>query len=294
MENSCDIEKQKTPTDQMQLQDAETSKQQPEEVVAENQLVPTTEENKLQEIDATETTGGELIVKEEVKSDQERLQDAILIAKTQPYNKVFKAQYYHDVVVIPDDIDRLKQIHTLYLDNNYNLEEIPDSIRELAPNLSTLKLGYCKLTDLPAGLFWLRHLRVLDLNNNCLQTIPPDIYRMERIESIDLSSNYIRALPPGLERCITLKRLDLINNPLLHYEDDLSDLQDLPMSKHQKMCDFCGKDLPADPECTVAFRHVADQYRLPLAYWLCSSNCLSILCETKDDTPIPVWKLQYD
>ncbi|XP_063227198.1 CCR4-NOT transcription complex subunit 6-like isoform X2 [Bacillus rossius redtenbacheri] len=86
-------------------------------------------------------------------------------------------------------------------------------------NWSELEITGC-IKSLSPGLWALRHLTALYLNDNCLSRIPPDICQLANLRSLDLSGNKLRSLPAELGDLIYLRELHLNNNHLrsLPYE----------------------------------------------------------------------------
>ncbi|CAM9540584.1 unnamed protein product, partial [Lampetra planeri] len=68
--------------------------------------------------------------------------------------------------------------------------------------------------ELPAGLFRLHGLQVLDLSRNAIAALPPEVCQLTRLSTLRLSGNALRSLPDELFRCEGLRTLALANNEL--------------------------------------------------------------------------------
>jgi Leucine-rich repeat (LRR) protein len=93
-------------------------------------------------------------------------------------------------------------IDDLFLAANTHLEEIDMSGNRFATN------------DLPAHLFLMVHLRVLDLHNNDLAgRLPNDIPKQASLEILDLSSNrFSGTMPSSIQQLSSLTQLDVSSN----------------------------------------------------------------------------------
>ncbi|KAL4580740.1 hypothetical protein LXL04_016942 [Taraxacum kok-saghyz] len=80
----------------------------------------------------------------------------------------------------------------------------------LSPNLETLNLEYCcDLTELPDGMWTLKHLRSLKLSGLLLEKLPEDLYRLGCLEKLNLSITNIKHLPDSICMLKHLKNLKL-------------------------------------------------------------------------------------
>lgn len=66
------------------------------------------------------------------------------------------------------------------------------------PNLLKLNLSHHGLTEVPAEIAHMKHLRVLDLSYNDLTVIPEDIFKLPHLRTLVVSHNHISSLPFSL------------------------------------------------------------------------------------------------
>ena len=71
-----------------------------------------------------------------------------------------------------------------------------------------------KLTEIPAEVFELEWLEVLNLRNNQLTTLPEAIARLQQLTSLDLSGNKLTTLPEAIASLQQLTTLYLRDNPI--------------------------------------------------------------------------------
>ena len=92
---------------------------------------------------------------------------------------------------------------------------------------STLHLSDTGLTNLPAKVGQLTHLRTLKLSNNRLAKFPAAITRLTRLTSLDLSRNELADLPESLGQLTQLQSLDLSFNQLTRLPASITGLRRL-------------------------------------------------------------------
>ena len=66
--------------------------------------------------------------------------------------------------------------------------------------LRSLVLAGNKLTQLPASVFELQHLQVLDLSENELTEIPADVVKLESLKILDVRNNPISGIPKDVAK----------------------------------------------------------------------------------------------
>ncbi|QLE51405.1 GTPase [Nostoc sp. C057] len=84
-----------------------------------------------------------------------------------------------------------------------------------------------KLIEIPAEVFELEWLEVLDLSDNKLTTLPEAITRLQQLTSLNLSFNKLTTLPEAITRLQQLTRLDLRGNQLTTLPEAIAPLQKL-------------------------------------------------------------------
>lgn len=84
------------------------------------------------------------------------------------------------------------------------------------------------LIFLPLGFLLLKkHLKVLELENNCFRKIPPALYKFTTLEALKLNGNYIQTIPPAISGLKNLKRLFFAKNKLETIDPAIGDLDQL-------------------------------------------------------------------
>jgi Leucine-rich repeat (LRR) protein len=74
--------------------------------------------------------------------------------------------------------------------------------------------GYSNFRRLPASIGGLRHLEILDLSTNGLESLPNELGNLTDLRELRLAKNNLVTLPAVLRALPNLKRLDVENNPL--------------------------------------------------------------------------------
>ncbi|XP_050394831.1 protein flightless-1 homolog, partial [Patella vulgata] len=163
---------------------------------------------------------------------------------------------------LPKHLAKLSKLEDLTIKNN-SISTLGSFLPNL-PALSKLNCRYNKITDngVPAELFDLSELSVVDLSHNELTDVPPQLENAKsvlvlnlshnQIEMIpnqlfinltdlvfvDMSNNCLETLPPQMRRLTDLRTLILNNNPLIHAQlrqiPALSALQTLHMRNTQR------------------------------------------------------------
>jgi len=156
-----------------------------------------------------------------------------------------------------------------------DLREFPDDIFSLGDSLEVLDLSGNQLTDLPADLHRLKHLKILFCSNNPFTRLPEALGRCEQLFFIGFKACKItevspRALPPKL------RSLVLTDNRIESLPDELGQCAHL-----QKLM-MAGNRLQALPESLAACRRLElvrissnDIHQLP--HWLLNMPALAWL-----------------
>jgi len=84
-----------------------------------------------------------------------------------------------------------------------------------------------KLTHIPAEVFELEHLEVLNLNENRLTAIPDTIGQLHNLTSLNLSENQLTAVPDTIGQLRNLTSLNLRGNQLTAVPDTIGQLHNL-------------------------------------------------------------------
>lgn len=124
------------------------------------------------------------------------------------------------------------------LDLSCGLTTFPEAIFDLSDSLEVLNLSDNQLSDLPADLHRLKHLKILFCSNNLFTHLPKALGQCEqlffigfkachiveippeslppRLRSLVLTDNRIESLPDDLGNCAYLQKLMLAGNRLQH------------------------------------------------------------------------------
>ncbi|MEH2404990.1 COR domain-containing protein [Nostoc sp.] len=125
-----------------------------------------------------------------------------------------------------------KRLKELDLSNNWDtldkrkLTQIPAEVFELEW-LEVLNLSFNQLTTLPKAIARLQQLTSLDLSFNQLTTLPEAITRLQQLTSLDLSFNQLTTLPEAITRLQQLTFLYLSHNRLTTLPEAIARLQQL-------------------------------------------------------------------
>ncbi|QLE44267.1 GTPase [Nostoc sp. C052] len=84
-----------------------------------------------------------------------------------------------------------------------------------------------KLTEVPAEVFELEWLEVLNLSGNGLRTLPETIARLPQLTFLDLSGNQLTTLPEAIASLQQLTTLDLSRNQLTELPEAIASFQQL-------------------------------------------------------------------
>jgi Leucine-rich repeat (LRR) protein len=96
--------------------------------------------------------------------------------------------------VAPAGLGELRNLNELLLSGT-SITSLPESLNLLAPSLTILKLGKCKLPKIPEVIGQLTQLKELYLGDNLLTgPIPSFIYNLTALETLDLCNNKLLSL----------------------------------------------------------------------------------------------------
>ncbi|MEH2276118.1 MAG: leucine-rich repeat domain-containing protein [Nostoc sp.] len=111
-------------------------------------------------------------------------------------------------------------------DNKKKLTKIPANVFELEW-LEVLNLSGNQLTALPEAIARLQQLTSLNLSSNQLTALPETIARLQQLTSLNLSSNQLTTLPEAIARLQQLTSLNLSHNRLTTLPEAIAHLQQL-------------------------------------------------------------------
>ncbi|KAK6187545.1 hypothetical protein SNE40_005543 [Patella caerulea] len=115
---------------------------------------------------------------------------------------------------------------------------VPAELFDLS-ELSVVDLSHNELTDVPPQLENAKSVLVLNLSHNQIEMIPNQLFiNLTDLVFVDMSNNCLETLPPQMRRLTDLRTLILNNNPLIHAQlrqiPALSALQTLHMRNTQR------------------------------------------------------------
>ena len=116
---------------------------------------------------------------------------------------------------IPPEIGQLDALHTIWAYSN-QLTGIPPEIG-IMDSLRAILLYDNRLTgEIPAGIFQMKNLEVLNLSRNQLTgEIPPEIGQLKTLESLNLFENQLTgAMPPEIGQLRSLRRMLIYDTKL--------------------------------------------------------------------------------
>ncbi|MCK4766466.1 MAG: leucine-rich repeat domain-containing protein [Candidatus Aminicenantes bacterium] len=124
-----------------------------------------------------------------------------------------------------------KQLKTLDLsgESSYGKErltQIPAEVFDLE-RLEVLNLGHNKLTTVPEAIAKMRNLTYLDLRANELTTVPEAITNLQNLTSLVLGFNQFTTIPETITKLQNLTILRLHSNKLTTVPDGIANLQKL-------------------------------------------------------------------
>ncbi|KAL9915605.1 FLII actin remodeling protein [Glossina fuscipes fuscipes] len=128
---------------------------------------------------------------------------------------------------VPDCVYNLRNLKRLNLSDN-TITELSASV-EFWQHLEVLNLSRNEIAVLPAAICKLLQLRILYLNDNCLDFdgIPSGIGKLGALEVFSASNNKLEMIPESLCRCGSLKKLNLSSNRLITLPDAIHLLDSL-------------------------------------------------------------------
>lgn len=121
----------------------------------------------------------------------------------------------NSIQCVPDQIDGLTGLKKLLLDaNDLSNESISWVQVAKLKHLTVLSISRNCLNSLPGILGHLTALQHLDVSNNKLTTLPADIGLLGKLEVLKANNNRISFLPENIGNCASLTEIDLSSNLL--------------------------------------------------------------------------------
>lgn len=108
--------------------------------------------------------------------------------------------------------------------SNSVLTEIFPVVWQHERTLEELHVTSTRINNLPPQLFYCQGLKVLQANNNNLETIPEAVGTLRQLQQLNLSRNYISNVPESIKSCKHLTHLDLSFNTLQRLPDAITSL----------------------------------------------------------------------
>lgn len=130
-----------------------------------------------------------------------------------------------DLIVLPPEIEKLKQLQTLWLAGN-KLTTLPPEFGQLK-QLQILSVERNKLTSLPPEIGQLEQLQSLNLAVNRLTTLPPEFVQLRQLVEFTPDANQLTSLPPGFGQLKQLQVLNLGQNQLTSLPAEIGQLEQL-------------------------------------------------------------------
>jgi len=143
---------------------------------------------------------------------------------------------------VPDEIDSLKNLKVLILDQN-RISELSESVFKLE-KLETLSVGYNQLKTVPADIKKLERLRELNLSGNAITELPPEVTELRLLESLVVTNTKLTGLPKNIDKLKNLKVLELRGNTISSLPDQISGLKNL------EVLNLAGNKITSVPDLT--------------------------------------------
>lgn len=108
---------------------------------------------------------------------------------------------------------------------DFGLTRIPESFRPLQPNLRSLDLSvnnFQRSKSFPEWFGSFPELKTLTLVNCHLSEIPPGVYSSSKLENLNLSNNKIRKIHVDISNLQNLKKLDITHNRIQKLPESIS------------------------------------------------------------------------
>lgn len=107
-----------------------------------------------------------------------------------------------------------------------NIEEAKRKIKEVKENqLKELNLSGLNLTEIPAEVFDLKDLTLLELSQNQLTQLPKEIWKLKNLQALDLNHNQLTQLPKEIWKLKNLIILFLQYNQLTDLPKEIATLE---------------------------------------------------------------------
>ncbi len=95
------------------------------------------------------------------------------------------------------------------------------------PDLQELSIANNFLTHIPKTIESLKHLRILNLINNQIDSIPDEVASLTQLIELDLSHNNLTEFPKAVTKIPHLRSLSLTDNPFEEISEEIQNLTKL-------------------------------------------------------------------
>ncbi|XP_074560287.1 LOW QUALITY PROTEIN: putative disease resistance protein RGA3 [Curcuma longa] len=133
-----------------------------------------------------------------------------------------------DVLLLPNVIIEQKCLRALHLVTCPQIKQIEDHVFESLKHLRVLDLCDTCIDSLPDSLTKLLHLKYLDLDRTKIRKLPESIECLANLQTLNLSGcESLHELPKGITRLINLRCLRIERTPLTHVPKGVGKLKNL-------------------------------------------------------------------
>lgn len=131
---------------------------------------------------------------------------------------------YNPLTHLPDSIGALKNLRELEM-RYCHIEYFPSYPNFLSVKI--LKLGYPEMKEIPQGVFNIKNLQELEIDEASIKTLPDEIGSLSSLEILSITNTQLRYLPESIGQLSNLKTLELVDNNLESLPATLGNLSNL-------------------------------------------------------------------